>query len=54
MMMHRFALAVVVAVSCAGAAALLAGEIPSGDGLKQFEEERTDAYAARLEEYLRS
>ena len=54
MTIHRFALAVVVAVSSVGGAALLAAEIPSGDGLKQFEEERTDTYAAQLEEYLRS
>jgi hypothetical protein len=53
MTIHRVALAVFVAVFLNGSVALPAEEIPSGDALKQFEQERTDAYAAQLEEYLR-
>ena len=54
MTIHRVTLAAACAVSFAGCANLPAEEISAGDGLKQFEEERTDAYAAGLEEYLRS
>ena len=54
MKIRRAVLMAVITLFLAGSVCAAEEEIPSGDGLKQFEEERTDAYAARLEEYLRS
>ncbi len=50
----RVALLALVVMFLAGSAITAAEAIPTGEALKQFEQGRTDAYAAQLEEYLRS
>ena len=54
MPMCRVAAIVVGAFFAIGAGGQVDAQVPdAGDDLKQFEEERTDAYAAQLESYLR-
>jgi len=51
---YRVARAVVAAVFLAGLInPAVAAELPSADNLKEYEQDRTDAYAAQLEAYLR-